>query len=94
MDAPTPTSSEGTSSRGTNDMSFYLSSLALRAEYLGQVKGMLLMLKDSHKSDDAVELVLVDHLERMLDDACADPDEERMTKPLMLMSALFILLKG
>lgn len=55
---------------------------------------MLSMLKDTHPTQEVAEQALIDHLERLLDDACSGGNEEKLTKSIMLMSALFILMTG
>lgn len=80
------------------DISTYLSALSQRSEYLGQVKGMLSMLKETNNSDEAAEQALVDHLERMLEQACKavadDGADDKLAKAVMLISAFFIYTKG
>lgn len=76
----------------TSDISLYLSSLSTRADYLGQIKGMLMMLQSN--DDRMAEQSLIDHLERILEDGCNKKDEEKIEHAIMLMSALFIHLKG
>ena len=76
----------------TSDISLYLSSLSTRADYLGQIKGMLMML---HSTDEqTAEQSLIDHLERILDDASLQKNEDKMGRAIMLMAAFFIHLKG
>uniref|UniRef100_A0A914DAH7 PI4-kinase N-terminal domain-containing protein n=1 Tax=Acrobeloides nanus TaxID=290746 RepID=A0A914DAH7_9BILA len=75
----------------TSDISLYLSSLSTRADYLGQIKGMLMML---HSTDEqTAEQSLIDHLERILDDAGLQKNEDKMGRAIMLMAAFFIHLK-
>lgn len=76
------------------DISTYLSALSQRSNYLGQVKGMLLMLKETHNNDETAEQVLVDHLERMLETALESNDNAKFAKAVMLMTAFFIYIKG
>ncbi|KAI1713438.1 phosphatidylinositol 3- and 4-kinase domain-containing protein [Ditylenchus destructor] len=72
------------------DISAYLSVLSQRSDYLGQIKGMLSMLKETHESTEAAEHALFDHLERQLEIACDSDSDEKFSKAIFLMSAFFI----
>lgn len=61
-----------------------------RSDYLGQIKGMLSMLKETHESTEAAEHALFDHLERQLEIACDSDSDEKFSKAIFLMSAFFI----
>ena len=74
--------------RGT-DVAAYLSFLSTRSEYLGQVKGMLVMLSEMRDSVSAEE-ALIDHLEKLLDNGLEREDDEMITNAVMRMSAFFI----
>lgn len=76
------------------DISTYLSALSQRSDYLGQVKGMLLMLKETHTNEEMAEQVMANHLERMLETALKTNDNVKFAKAVMLMSAFFIYVKG
>jgi hypothetical protein len=72
------------------DISTYLSALNQRSGYLGQIKGMFEMLKDTHNSEEVAHHFLSDHLERMLDTSLESPDPNSLDKPLQLLTAYFI----
>uniref|UniRef100_A0A7E4V1C1 1-phosphatidylinositol 4-kinase n=1 Tax=Panagrellus redivivus TaxID=6233 RepID=A0A7E4V1C1_PANRE len=74
------------------DVATYLNSLSMRSEYLGQIKGMLSMLRDVQDAESA-EMALVEHLETLLDQGLERDDEAKIAKALMLMSAFFIYLE-
>jgi hypothetical protein len=67
-----------------------MSALNQRSDYLGQIKGMFEMLKDTHNSEEVAHQLLTDHLDRMLDTAAQSPDPNSLDKPLLLMTAYFI----
>uniref|UniRef100_A0A915D0F7 1-phosphatidylinositol 4-kinase n=1 Tax=Ditylenchus dipsaci TaxID=166011 RepID=A0A915D0F7_9BILA len=80
-------------SGSATDISAYLSVLSQRSDYLGQVKGMLSMLKETNNSREMAEQALIDHLDRMLESACEANDEDKFLKSIFLMSAFFIYTK-
>ncbi|KAL3103006.1 hypothetical protein niasHT_026454 [Heterodera trifolii] len=69
------------------DISTYLSAINLRAGYLGQIKGMFEMLRDTHNSEEIAHQLLSDHLEKLLDTAIKSSDPDSISKPLHLMTA-------
>jgi len=77
-------------SNGPVDISTYLSALNQRSDYLGQIKGMFEMLKDTHNNEELAHQLLSDHLDRMLDTALQCSDSHSLDKPLQLMTAYFI----
>lgn len=79
-------------SQGT-DVATYLSALSVRSQYLGQVKGMLTMLCQINDSETG-ERLLVDHLEKQLEQGLERDDEEKISEAIMQMAAFFIYLEN
>uniref|UniRef100_A0AAF5D936 1-phosphatidylinositol 4-kinase n=3 Tax=Strongyloides stercoralis TaxID=6248 RepID=A0AAF5D936_STRER len=77
------------------DISEFFLSLNMRSLYLGQVNGMLEMLKLSSTDVDEEFLTkkLVFKLENDFDKACTSNNNEGIKTSIMLMTALFISLK-
>ncbi|KAI6188459.1 1-phosphatidylinositol 4-kinase [Aphelenchoides besseyi] len=76
---------------GPMDVSMYLTSLSQRANYLGQVQGMLAMLKSTHRDDAMAQEVLIDHLNRNFEMACESDDDSRLAEAVMQISAFFVI---
>ena len=75
------------------DVSMYLTSLSQRANYLGQLQGMLKMLTATHHSEEVAHEMLIDHLTSAIESACAANDESQLTDAIMQISAFFVLSK-
>ena len=73
------------------DVSMYLTSLSQRANYLGQVQGMLSMLKSTHRDEALAREALVDHLTESFEAACAADDDAALTDAIMRISAFFVI---
>lgn len=78
----------------TADISVYMSILSQRSDYLGQVKGMLSMLQESHGSGELAEQLLQEHLERMFHTALKEKDDEKLRRAILLIAASFVHVQG
>lgn len=76
------------------DISTYMSAINQRSDYLGQIKGMFEMLRDTNNSEEVAHQLLCDHLDKLLDTALKSQDPNSLNKPLQLMTAFFIFSKG
>lgn len=74
------------------DVSAYMSFLSSRSEYLGKIKGMLEMVTQLHDPISA-ENVLIEMLEKRLNEALERENLEMIYDNVMLMSAFFINLE-
>uniref|UniRef100_A0A0N4ZV71 1-phosphatidylinositol 4-kinase n=1 Tax=Parastrongyloides trichosuri TaxID=131310 RepID=A0A0N4ZV71_PARTI len=76
------------------DITEFFLSMNMRSLYLGQINGMLDMLKHSTGEDNEEFLskILVSKLEKDFDTACATNNKEAIKTSIMLMTALFISL--
>lgn len=78
---------------GPVDVSFYLTSLSQRSNYLGQVQGMLSMLRSSNTEELADEH-LVHYLSENFEKALKSDDETKITDAFMQISAYFVMSDG
>ncbi|VDK49821.1 unnamed protein product, partial [Cylicostephanus goldi] len=79
-------------SAGSDNTSMYLSSLHMRSMYLGQVKGML--ASRAADEDETPEVSLIKRLETDFERAIVSGKYEEVKNAIMLLTALFVTLKG
>jgi hypothetical protein len=75
------------------DVSLYLTSLSQRSNYLGQVQGMLYMLRSTNTEELADEH-LVHYFSENFEKALKSNDETKLTDAFMQVSAYFVMSNG
>lgn len=75
------------------DVSLYLTSLSQRSNYLGQVQGMLSMLRSAN-TDEMADEHLVHYLNENFNKALESDDDARLTDTFMQIAAYFIMSNG
>lgn len=82
------------------DVSIYLTALSQRANYLGQVQGMLHMLQISHGDEETAHEHLAEHLDNKFQLIVTNKDEkplevaEQELKEVIMLSAAFLVISN